>query len=473
MLGFFRINVPDRLFFLIALIVIAKVPLFLSTLPINATFADSTIVGKRLADGFILYRDLWFPVAPLTGMLYALKFLLVGNSILAGQVFSFACLLFASLHFKNTTERLDLFPERTFVPGVVFGFLAGTIYSFMHITGVWLALICLLAALRIIFRHIRTGVANDELLALGFYLGLALLFHLPALTFLPIPFLAFLLYSGTRISQYFLMLLGVIIPMVVAYLTFFWLGAASDFTICYSATVLSSFNFSQINYLLLTQVFSAPLLFFVLGMFKANSSKKLINFQRITVVIMSLYALAAAFSLWISARPHSDEILLFLPALAFFICHFFLLSKNKLSFELMFFLLLGWLTVAPSYTKSLPELSDLPFLSGSKLGKEVLEIKNRNLLVFGNEPLLYQNNKPATPYISRELAQRELSVKSDYFNQWTIYQRFAKEQPLLILNLDGTMDSLVKEVPALKNLYDLPPPGSKLWEPKTGNVSKP
>ncbi len=473
MLGFFRINVPDRLFFLIALIISAKVPLFLSTLPINATFADSTIVGKRLSEGFVLYRDLWFPVAPLTGMLYALKFFLVGNSILAGQVFSFACLLFASLHFKNTTERLDLFPDRTFVPGVVFGFLAGTIYSFLHITGVWLALICLLAGLRIVFRHIRTGVANDELLALGFYLGLALLFHLPAITFLPVPFLAFLLYSATRISQYFLMLLGAIIPIVVAYLTFFWLGAASDFSVCYAATVLSSFNFSQINYMVLTQVFSAPLLFFVLGLFKANSSKKLINFQRITVVIMSFYAIAAAFSLWISARPHSDEILLLLPALAFFISHFFLLSKNKLSFELMFLLLLGWLAMAPSYTKSLTELSDLPFSNSLKLNKEATALKNQNLLVLGNEPLLYQNNMPATPYISRELAQRELSIKSDYFNQWTIYQRFAAEQPVTILNLDGTMDSLIQEVPALKNLYDLPVNGSKLWVPKTANVSKP
>lgn len=472
MLGFFRINVPDRLFFLIALIVIAKVPLFLSSLPINATFADSTIIGKRLSDGFVLYRDLWYPVAPFTGFLFAFKYLLVGNSILAGQVFSFACLLFCALYFKNTTERLDLFSERNFVPAILFGFLAGVIYPFLHLSGIWIALICLLAALRRIFRHIRTGVANDELLALGFYIGLALLFHLPAITFLPIPFLAFLLYTGTRPSQYFLMLLGAGMPLLVAYLFFFWFGAASDFSICFSATILNSFNLTQVNYLLLTQIFSLPFLLFMLGLFKANSTKKLINFQKIAVVVMSFYVIAAAASLWISARPHTDELLLFVPGLTFFITHYFLLGKNSFVFELLFLVLLLWLAIVPKFTQTFKELSDLPLANSKKLPSEVFNLKNEHLLVLGNEPLLYQKNKPATPYINRELADRELSVKSDYYNQWKIYERFAAEQPITVLNLDGTMDSLILEVPALKNLYEIPQKGSLIWVPKEGNVSK-
>ncbi|RZA03749.1 MAG: hypothetical protein EOO68_09040, partial [Moraxellaceae bacterium] len=70
MIAFFRGNFPTRLFGLLILFLLLRVPLLLFGVPLTNADLHHLLIGERMAGGFSLYTGIYDPVAPLSAFVF-------------------------------------------------------------------------------------------------------------------------------------------------------------------------------------------------------------------------------------------------------------------------------------------------------------------------------------------------------------------------------------------------------------------
>ncbi|SFB85208.1 hypothetical protein SAMN05421780_101760 [Flexibacter flexilis DSM 6793] len=469
MLRFFRINVPDRIIVLFLLLLAIRLPLFITGTPHFAPELQWLLIGEKLSKGFLMYKDVWDNTAPFSAFLYMLLNYIAGKSVLALQILAFVVLFVQALLFNEMGVRQELYTERTFVPALVYGIGASFFYDCLSLSPMLLGITFLLLALSKIFRHIRYGIREDEIFLIGFYIGIAALFKLSLTVFVLFPMVVFLLYSGTSPRLYALLLLGFFITFAATFLIFLGFGAGSDFYYNYLATLFASYRSLLVGWREILPIAAVPLIFGTIALFKVVSSNKFINYQIVSQVAMIFWVVFSVIALWLDTGRSPFLYLIFLPALAFLLTHFFLLFKKKWQAELAF---LVWsaatvfMLYIPTY-KLFEAETWLPLRSfevGETLPAQANQ--NKNILVLGYAPEYYVGNSLATPYLNYELSRRDLHDLEHYSSVLRVYNNFRKELPDIIVKApqDPTLDLLFARMPVLAKQYQQTPADTNVYQ---------
>jgi hypothetical protein len=461
LISFFRLNDPYRIIGIFILLLIIRLPALLGFVPLLQPELGWMLLGESLAEGRILYEGVWDNTGPFSAMVYWLTDLIFGRSQLALYLISTLLIVVQAYLFNSLLLRYKAYNESTYVPSLVYMLLANMFYDFFTLSPVVLCLSFLLLALRNLFRLIVGAGTDETIFFLGLFTGISALFFLPSIAFLIAFFFALIIFTGTKPRQYMLLLFGLLLPLASVTLYFAWQGVLDDFYWQYvqSLGILTSDAYLSLLSLLLLSL--VPAIFLLVGIYRFNNTRAFNNYQIRLQQSVFYYLLMGLAAIFFSPEMSAYHLMLLLPALAFYISHYFLLLRNRLQTEL-FFLVLMVLILGLHYGLL---IGDIPYVSeyvNAWTNYQELEVQQRpehefvggkRILTLGNDLSLYREARLATPYLDWDLAAQQLTQLHYYENLLEAYKNFSQDPPQVLIDDAGIVPELFERMPILKNKY--------------------
>lgn len=413
------------------------------------------LVGEKLASGSKLYTDVWINMAPLSSWTYALLSYLFGRSQLAFEVTALLIAFFQCFLFNRLLLRNKAYNENTYIPGLLYAVLISYFFDFFTLSPFLIGLTFILLALDHIFSHIEVRSKRDEkILNIGTYLGIAALFYFPFIVFLPATLLIFLFFTGTIPRRYLLVLFGFSLPFLLIGCYFLILGRLSDllYNFIFSPLFYKTWYFSAGAALIL---FAVPLIYLIISWVTLGQRGRMTNYQsRLSQSMFIWFFFSAIFV--IIADSHSPKLyLIFVPVLGYYLGHYFLIFKRKflaeISFSVLFLtvILLNYGTYFKFFfTSKYIDTSDyMVNIDESK------SIKDKKLLVLGENLNPYYGNTMATPFLTWKLSKRVFNNMEYYDNLTMILTGFKEDLPEVIIDESNIMPDILKRIPYLEKRY--------------------
>ncbi len=457
MFALFRLNDPYRMLVLLLFLLLMKLPAFYGSVPLTIPELNWMVVGEKLAEkGTVMYKDVWDPLAPLAAGMYWLLHELFGRSHLAYQIIALLLIFVQSALFNYILLRNKVYNENTYVPALIYGLLMCTFFQFYTLSPALVSTTFVMLTINNAFNDIEFKGAKNNLFSTGILMGLASLFYLPSLVLSLALLFAYLLFTGATPKSYFLFLYGLLMPWLIIIVYYFWHDALFHFYINCIYSLLYLDNVSYISYSLLITIIGLPLVILILSFFKLFDAKRFNNYQERFQQTMIFIFIMAFVAWWISHSRTPALLVLFVPVVAFFISHFFLLIRKRFITEISFLLFfIGILTI--HFSTLFQWNSVAPWLDYEKLVVQETPwddlVENKRILYLGDNLSVYKNAQLATPYLNWELSSLQLDSPDYYDNLMSIYENFHEDTPEVIIDTKDVMGKIFTRMPTIAKQY--------------------
>ena len=458
MLRFFQPYFPYQYVSLLGLLLLIRLPLLLHSFPLLIPELNWIIVGEQISQGNLLYRDIWDSVSPLSALVYWGMDTLFGRSLLALHGAATLVAVFQIVYFNYLVNTRDIFPERTFWPGLLYMLFMHLSFDCLTLSPVLMSTSFLLLAFGTLVRQMERRGATDEVFEVGFYIGIAALFYLPSALFIIWAVLSLLFYTGATFRQYSLSLFGFLFPFAATILFYYLFDSLDDFNRNLLAAVFRVRQYSLSDFQSLLVSLFIPLGLGVLGFVSLlNRSGRYVNFQQRIQQIMAIWFVVVVLTIGLMPFLAPMMFLSFVPPMAYFAYFYFESVRRawlaEVMFTLAFILILlffyqGALGLIPG--------SGLGRLSSLQVRPSPLPatIRNQRILIIGEDLSAYRYNRLATPYLNWDLSKYDLKNLDNYESVINIFDHFRKDPPDYILDRENVVEKLFQRAPALANQYE-------------------
>jgi hypothetical protein len=149
-------------------------------------------------------------------------------------------------------------------------------------------------------------------------------------------------------------------------------------------------------------------------------------------------------------RP--QNLIVFMPGLAYLITHFFLLIRRKkfvtINIAILFIGIIGI-----SYLARYDQLGSIRYhaLWVGKPGNP--ELKNKKVLVLEDNLTYFSENKLATPYLNWKLSEDIFRNPEYYENLTAVYHAFKADPPDVVIDKGNLLQPFLDRAPELRKLY--------------------
>ena len=455
MLTFFRVNDPYRIIGIFVLLLLIRLPFWVSGDHLMLPELNWMLLGERLAEGHRLYSGVWDTTGPLSAGVYWVLEWLFHRSQWVYTALAVVLTTYQSLVFNDFLRARKAYRESTYVPALVYVLLTSFSFDFYTLSPVLLALTWILLAFRNAFHKIEGSLRDTQILRTGIYLGVAGLFYLPSLVLILPAFYAYMLFASLSPRRSLLLLYGALLPFLLAFTYFYMAGTSAGFIDQY----LLAFTMANNHYvrgLSLLVIVAVALVFFILALYQ------LVQYRRFTIQqtqlqqVMFMNVIAALVSIFLVRELAPFHLLLFVPPFAFFITHYLLNIHRMLWAELatMLFVILLPLNGYALFFNffSINRIAHTEALMVRPTDYDEL-VAGKKVLVLGDDISIYRHAKLATPYLNWQLASEQLN-HIDYFeNLSAVYTNFTADMPDLIIDQAALMPTISERIPAIKNTY--------------------
>ncbi len=437
-------------------LLVVRAPLLVRGLPLIQPELNWMLVGERLHHGFMIYTQTWDSLSPLSAGVYGLIDLAFGRSQLAYHLLSLGLVMFQSAYFSFSLQRHDLYQERTHLPAILYCLCATLFYDFYTLSPVLLGLTFLLIALNALFTQLNKDGVDDEAFGIGFYLGIATLFYIPFGWFVGFVFIVFLLLSAIRLRKFLLLLFGFGLPLTVTLLSFYLLNAYDAIYFNWIAVFWERYvqYYSDFHTFV---IIGAPLgaLLILAASQLVSGNTRFINYQIRCQQAMFLWLLAGVPTLFFADDFTPFVFLVFAPPAAFFGTYYFLMIRKAWMGELAFWSILVCILINTTGKFYLPFPDSVWNDQKLVVKKEAdqYDFHQKRLLIIGQGLDEYQDNIPATPYLTWRLARRHFDNLDSYTTVIDLYTNFIQDPPEVIVDKHNVVPRLFNRLPALGSQY--------------------
>ncbi|AZQ62406.1 hypothetical protein EI427_09200 [Flammeovirga pectinis] len=455
MLSFFKINDPLRLIALLFLLILIRLPIWLSGIPLMSEEIHWITLGQKLADGSMMYQDVWDNIAPLSAGVYWFAAKFFGGTQVTFFVIASILTFFQSFLFNTMLNRSEAYKQKTFIPGFLYLVFSNISYDFMTLSPILISLTFLLFGLRNILRMERTDT-EQSILNTGIFFGLASLAYLPSFSFLLMGIFALASFRVTSLRRLFLAFVGFTIVWGSYFLYLYYNSNITEFVkLCILTITQLEHNFI-LSWEQMLILMILPTIIFLLGAFRTFSYNSFINSQQSIQQVMLIWVITASLSIIFSQYTASFQLILFVPSLAFFCTHELLLIRRGIFAESTLWVYCS-LLLAIMYTTAfdiLPKKIESPYSNawsktisfGDEIGKSVL--------VFGTNYDYYQDKKLATPYLNWRVCQNYFSNVDSYDQLRVIYNEFDQDLPETIIDSNNQGEQILDFLTIIKDKYE-------------------
>ncbi len=168
-------------------------------------------------------------------------------------------------------------------------------------------------------------------MSIGLMIGLASLFYLPLIVFLPIIILILLLFTNTLSRRYVVLLLSGLMPLLTAF-EYYWI-IHDGYGYFITNYIIPGLSFNYKSYLTIWQNYPLliPILFFwLLGFITMPKQRRLNNYQNRLAQLLFVNGLLSLIILGFNETDVSIAMAVLLPVAAYFATHLFFIIKRPL-----------------------------------------------------------------------------------------------------------------------------------------------
>lgn len=456
MLRFFKTNASYQIFSLIILLILVRLPLFFNQLPLLIPELKWQLTGEQLAAGNLLYVDVLDNIGPFSGIIYALVHYFFSRSITAYHLIAFLITAIQIIYFTVLAHQKSLFKDRNYVPGLVLILFYSLSFDFYTLSPALMGNLFVMLAFGKFLNQIERFGATDEVFEIGVYLGIGFLFYPPLFIFFLWILVSLNLFTGAKLRQQFLVLFGLVFPVAIVSIWYFIDGHFKDFNQYFIFQVFEKKQFVINDFKGLLLSYFIPLVLAILGFFAVLGTSKYSNFQTRAQQIVLLWFVAGILSISLMPYLAPMQFIIFIVPLAYFTNLYFANFKKNWVAEIVFLLVfVGILFI--NYQAFLPRLGNIGLAKLDKLRMPNVDmnfnIRDKKILVLGNDIRPYTINQSATPYINWNLAKNDFSNIDNYENVVKIIQNFEKDPPEYIFDNENLLPKVFQRIPNLGNQY--------------------
>lgn len=429
--------------------------MFLGDMPLLLAEVGWQVTGEKLASGSLLYLEFWDDVAPLSAAVYWIIHEVFGRNILVYHILSFLLVFIQSFIFNNVLNNTKAYNESTYVPALVYALLMSIFFDFNTLSPVLMSMTFILLAINNIFYHIDNKSWVGNLLNTGLFIGIASLFYIPCILFVFPVLLSYILFTGTIPRRYLLFLYGVILPYLLVGVFFFWFDSLDEFI---HQFIFANLFTTGIKFLGLTDflaIATLPAICLLLSFYKLFETNRYTSIQVRFQQTLFFMFIVASISWIIVNKRMPFQLIIFIPVVAFFISHFFLLMQRRIFAELWFLIFLVYIplvNLGGIYNELVPEYVSYENLLVKETEIDDL-IKDKKILVLGDNPEYFRNATLATPYFNWNFARGHFEDPTYYDNLTEIYKNFRNELPEVVVDTKNVFEPVLEAIPELKKKY--------------------
>lgn len=312
----------------------------------------------------------------------------------------------------------------------------------------------------IVFGLVCTQSKNEKHDGLFFYVGLltgiASLFYIPFIFFLPCVIISLELFSSTNLRKHMVVVLAFLFPYLLLCIYYFWIDNLVAF---YTYAIHSVFTLSvsmHINLLTLLKISILPTLLLILSFVTIAVRSKYIHYQYKIIKVMGAWLLFCLLTLLVTREISGYSVYIFVPVLSFFCAHLFLLTRHIVFREIIFWGAFAGIFIISFYALKKPDsYSSSHLISHPPKEFIALGAEGKKITVLGNNINYYADNHLSCPYLNWELSKVKFSRPNNYQDISDIYETFETNQPDYIVDLEGLTGNIFRRIPSLKAQYRL------------------
>jgi hypothetical protein len=225
-----------------------------------------------------------------------------------------------ALLVNNLADEFRLLGDRNWLPGLFFALMAASIPDFLFLSAPLVAATFLPIAMRRIFRVYKTPSATSMIFDSAFWMTVGALFYPPAIWMLVAAYVGILVMRSFNIREQIVFLSGILIPMALCWLGFFWYDLGHSFFDLQFGKVFGLYRFHR-EYSLLAWLeigFLMLIFFLILLSFNSYFSRKLIQTQK-CISTLYWFLIIAVFTVFMQAELPNQHFFLAIPAIGIFL----------------------------------------------------------------------------------------------------------------------------------------------------------
>ncbi len=415
------------------------------------------VLGERLSEGHLLYVDVIDDTGPLSAGVFTGLHLLFGRSELAYLFLGKIFILFQIYYWNSTLIKYRVFDENTYLPAIVMAALFHFSFDLMYLSPTLLGSTFLLLAFGQLFSHtVLQKESSESTLLIGVFGGLATGFHWNFVFFLP-----FLIFTGLAISsftlrQLFLSIMGFLLPILLILVFYFWKDGLEQ-ALQVWPIVFTYPKYGYQPYLSWLAPGALPLLLAFAGYFISSFFRgATINQQKQRQLIL-IWLLFSAGLFFLVKNTASYQLVVFLPAMSYFITQFFLHFSWTLLLRPAFFGLVLALPVwGMNYWQERTAIDTSYFATATY---ETDQLNRKGLMVLEEDPSPYLTHSLDGPFLNFHMSESYLKQEKTLQQKAQVYQMIRLQQPDQVFDKEGLFKALLEELPALKEFYTEVKPG--------------
>ncbi|WP_460925899.1 hypothetical protein [Pontibacter brevis] len=454
MISYFRSILPSRLILLVLLFLAVQLPLILWNISATAPELLHMLVGERMADGFNMYRDIYDNTAPVSAFVFWTVDMLAGRSFLAYRLTAMGLLLLQALLLNITLNRHNVYATKNYLPALLYLILGSISFEFNMLTQLLIGNTFIILSLPYIVTLSREGFDNNRLFVGGFMLGLAAMSYLPLAMFLLIGIFAVIFFASSTFRSMLLMLCGFVFPYAVLITYYLYTNTTQEFI---ELHLLRPWQL-QVTFLRppadVAKLMAIPAIVLLLSLLSTASLPQRLVFQDKFQQLMWVWLFTSLVVIFTRDEISVATFILLLPPIAYFSEFFFTSNRKMWLLNLVILLVIGAMLVL-RYRHML-HINRFLLLDESPLllpEEQDLPMQQATVLVLGKDVRYYTQNKPITPYLNWDLAQRHFGRLNEYQAVFEIHQNFSREMPAYIVDKVNLMPELAYKLPGIFGKY--------------------
>ncbi len=471
MLSLFKINDPYKILIILFVAVIIQLPIFISGINITLPEIEWHTVGTKLAEGGELYIDVYYPIGPLSAQVYRLLSLVAPDGYLIYRILGLILVIIQAVIFNIGLIQYKAYNQNTYVPSLIYFVLLMGMEDYITLSPQLMGLTFILFSISLTFKIIEGRKrADEDFIKIGLFSGFAALFYPLYILFIFPVIIALIFFTNTIIRRFLLLVLGVFLPFFLTWLKFYWFNQLDEFYFNLDFLFLAGSSGSLLSWKGIFGIFLIPGLLLLYSFFRVMQSLGFINYQVRLQKYYFLYVVFGILIVLLDYHQSSHILIVFIPVMAFFIAHLFLMMRKTIIAETLFVAFLS-LIVLQNYNSSFSVIEGSEFLDYSNQyagsNSSFSKGQGERILVMGNGTDRYLGNYLSTPYLSWVMLEHQLEHLDNYNVIVRIFENFEKDLPEIIIDEHSTMPEILSRIPELSELYTKR--GNQIYNLKTIN----
>jgi hypothetical protein len=453
LIRFLKINDIYRLLVLAIFFSLARLLIFFTgDHPLTQLEKRYFITAKAVAQGKLLYKDVWETCEPLSVLLT----FLMPNDISLFTIFSFwinvILVVTNAVLLNGILQKNDVMSDKTHFPAFFSLLFTLTFRELNVLSPALTASFFLLLVLNSFLAYLKKE-ETTKMYQSGFYLGIATLFYLPTILFFLFLLASITLFTRSTGKAYLSLLLGLVFPWLCLSVFFYWLDGSDEMWHILSKKYFS-LSYSYLSWKESIYTLSIPLVVFLVGVFYSlNTAKSEINYQSVCRRFLILWFFAGISVFCISPIKSNVDFHILIPSLAF-LCTYFYLEIRKMAIPNMALLLspilLVTLQVLTQKNRFVSDGQEQSFVNMSALPKLESEKK---VWVTGSNTDLYLNVQPATKYLNWQLSQDDFGRLDRFEALENVRISIQSDMPDIIVDQTNIIPTIFAKLPLFSHYY--------------------